>query len=286
MVRIQVREHSVSIIFELGLIYLVHDLDIRCVGRVHEVHRIEVHHPIREAMQLLHQVLDPFLLSLPRIMGLRRLAIDDLDEQHQDMLELLAHDILNVQHVLKINLVALQLEDLLQVVLVGLHLHHGLQLTNALRVNGCIESTVLLGILCAFPPLDLDLCCDLLVYVCLCCLLECGELFVGSGDLLVDLVDDFFDVGQFCLDQLVHLVGLLLHRDDGYLLRQHLVVPPDDLIVRPEVLMKRLIVRVKGLDIADDIVLQLPHILNLRQLLDQFLYISVLFDVHFVLQLL
>ena len=72
MVHAHVKEHLVSIVFELGLIYLAHDLDIRCVSRVHEVHRIEVHHPICEAMQLLHQVLGPFLIHLQCTLAQRK----------------------------------------------------------------------------------------------------------------------------------------------------------------------------------------------------------------------
>ena len=39
------------------------------------------------------------------------------------MFELLAHDTLNVKHILRVNLIAFQIEDLLKLIFVGLQMH-------------------------------------------------------------------------------------------------------------------------------------------------------------------
>ena len=262
---VHVREDSLGEVLEVLLLHLLDYLGVGSVGGVHVVHGVEVHDPRRQRLDLLDQVLDPLFVPQPALVGLHGLAVRDLDEKHQDVLELLRHDGLDVQHVLDVDFVALDLVEPVDVHFVAFEGEELLELFFVHHVGLGVEH------LLHFEPL----------------------LFGGLCDFLLDLL---FHGGSHVVDE---LLVLILHREEPVnfrtepfkvlpdavtllsdlrfegqfadLIGEHFVVPPDDFVLRIEIVPECRVVTGEILDAINDVSPKLVEIFVSRQLQNEVL---------------
>lgn len=160
------------------------------------------------------------------------------------MLELLLHHLLDVEHVVCVDFVALNLIQLFQIDLVRLHDQQSLHVgSTILRQDVGLGSKAT-----GFHPLSLETAFDCVAELRLVLGIElketlhiCLQLVAHARRQLRALVVEF-------VYQLRQFIILLLQSDLGPLLVEDFVVAPDDLVLLLEVQMELGIVRVKLLD--------------------------------------
>ena len=129
------------------------------------------------------------------------------------MLKLLAHNVLNVQTILKLYLIAFNIINTIQIFFVCLQLNHGSQLAQSLLVHIFIYLSTFGGILQTLSPFNFQLFFNFLIDFLSHCVFENFEFALRCFKILLDIISDFSDIFDLVIKFIVQLHVFRLHRD-------------------------------------------------------------------------
>lgn len=104
---VDISQHLISVVLQDLLVVRnvgIHQL-VGLLGIFEVADWVELHDPVSERAYLLHQSLLSLLERASGIVGANRLNVDELNEEHEHMLELFLHHSLHVKHVVRVHLV-------------------------------------------------------------------------------------------------------------------------------------------------------------------------------------
>lgn len=145
-------------VFEENIVGLV--IQIYLLSTPHELFWVKLHHPVGQSLDLGYEVSLSVLNSLFGVIGARVLEVDDLNEQDEELLEVLADHLLAVQHYFCVALVALHFVHFLDVHLVSFHQESLSNLGTSLCLQDVLCSTASSAVSELFTPESLE---DLIV---------------------------------------------------------------------------------------------------------------------------
>ena len=211
------------------------------------------------------------------IICLNFLEVDDFDEEDEDVLELLVHYGLAVEHVVGVTFVALELVQLLDVLFVGLHDEDAFEILTALRLEyvgrwSSLPTELLLGcmLLNNTEYVILDVVCEVSMQLL---------LYLEIDRYILDVLCKLFFV---LLHLLSKLLRLLPKRMLACFLVHHFIIPADDLLLLFESFVEPCVVLLEFADVFAQVLLPLFDFWDRWQCFDQAMCLIQIRKVNFV----